>query len=155
MNTVYILAVVMDKSPHQIWWFVFSCTLRLFRGKHVEVFEIRKSTQTMLAFPSPRYWRTTLPKDHLAISLYTLPQHLSSFCYTHRSMTPHFLHNIYEYLSNNWTTVSGIIFKMCTYTSILYLISIWIYICNIRYLLLTAASFRSGWSIIFDWFWLL
>jgi len=33
------MVVAMKEATHQFWWFVLSCSPRLRRGEHVELFE--------------------------------------------------------------------------------------------------------------------
>ena len=38
-NAVDVVVVAMEEATHQFWWFVLSCSPRLRRGEHVELFE--------------------------------------------------------------------------------------------------------------------
>ena len=38
-NAVDVVVVAMEEAMHQFWWFVLSCSPRLRRGEHVELFE--------------------------------------------------------------------------------------------------------------------
>jgi hypothetical protein len=38
-NAVDVVVVAMEEATHQLWWFVISCSPRLRRGEHVELFE--------------------------------------------------------------------------------------------------------------------
>jgi len=42
MNVVDVLVVAVEKATHQLWWFVVSCSPRLHRSEHVELFEKRE-----------------------------------------------------------------------------------------------------------------
>ena len=38
-DAVDIVVVAMEETTHQLWWFVLSCSPRLRRGEHVELFK--------------------------------------------------------------------------------------------------------------------
>lgn len=38
-NPVDVVVVAVEEATHQLWWFMLSCSPRLRRGEHVELFE--------------------------------------------------------------------------------------------------------------------